>query len=187
MRQEASPVIRTLLALVALAALAGPVPPAAADELPPPRTVYEVDLDRYMGLWHEIARLPNRFQDDCVGNVTAEYRMRDDGRIDVVNRCLEADGSVNEAEGVARSTNPPRDSRLEVSFVSVFGKRLFWGDYWVLGLGEDYEWVVVGHPERKYGWVLSRSRTLPPETMDRVLGILRSSGYDPAEFVFAGS
>ena len=160
-------------------------PPIRAAE--PPIPVDRVDLRSYAGLWYEIARLPNRFQKSCDRFVTAEYRLDEDGGFLVINRCLEADGELKEARGRARVVNPPHNSRLEVSFVRLLGKNLFWGDYWILGLGERYEYAVIGHPERKYGWILSRNPTLEPAERETINEVLRAQGYDPDAFVFEGS
>jgi apolipoprotein D and lipocalin family protein len=147
------------------------------------QTVPQVNLSRYAGTWYEIARLPNRFQDQCVGNVSAVYRQLDDGNIEVINRCLDKKGLMDEAHGVARVVDPSTNARLEVSFVSVFGWRFFWGDYWILGLGSDYEYAVVGMPSRKYAWVLARSTQIPPVVWSHVQQILIRAGYDPGQLV----
>lgn len=149
----------------------------------PPRTVEQVDLERYAGRWYEIASIPNRFQDQCAGNTTAEYTPRGDGRIGVVNRCLKANGEADEVRGLARVVEPRTNAKLEVSFVSLFGWHLFWGDYWILALDPDYRWSVVGHPERRYGWILSRTPSLPAETRSRLDDLLSERGYDPRRFV----
>ena len=88
--------------VVVAAILAVSTIPTEAQELPPLKLVDQVDLDRYAGLWYEAARVPNPFQDQCVRNVTAEYRLRDDGRIDVINRCEKKDGSFDRSKGLAR-------------------------------------------------------------------------------------
>lgn len=133
---------------------------ATGSERPPPVTVSEVDLSRYMGKWYEIAKLPNEFQDHCVRNTTAEYRLRDDGRVEVTNRCVTRDGAIDVASGIARRSGDD-NARLEVSFFDILGWRPVWGDYWVIGLDRGYDWAVVGHPEREYGWILSRAPRLP--------------------------
>lgn len=92
-----------------------------------------VDLGRYTGLWYEIAKIPNRFQKQCVRGTTAEYTLRDDGKITVVNRCFKEDGSLDEAQGVAKIEDTQTNAKLKVSFVSFLGWRPFWGDYWVPG------------------------------------------------------
>jgi apolipoprotein D and lipocalin family protein len=147
-----------------------------------PVPVTYVDLKRYAGTWFEIAKIPNRFQKQCVGGTTARYSLRDDGRIDVVNSCLTEDGSRDETRGVARIEDKISNARLKVSFVRFLGFSLFWGDYWVIGLADDYSYAVVGTPDRKYGWILSRTPQLPEEELDRIFSLLRAQGYDPADF-----
>jgi apolipoprotein D and lipocalin family protein len=146
-----------------------------------PQPIAAVDLEQYAGTWYEIARIPNRFQNDCVGAATATYGLRDDGRIDVINRCLEDDGKVNEIEGIAR-LDKKGGARLEVSFFSILGWRPIWGDYWILDLGEEYETSVVGEGSRKYGWVLSRTPTVSDERLAELMDALRDQGYDPEKF-----
>ena len=146
------------------------------------KTVSFVDLKKYAGKWFEIAKIPNRFQKGCVRNTTAEYKLREDGDIDVINKCIEEDGSVNEAEGLAKVVDEKTNSKLEVSFVSIFGFHLFWGDYWIIGLDKNYEYAVVGHPERKYGWILSRTPKLSEEKLNEAFDILKETGYDSAKF-----
>lgn len=146
-------------------------------------TVPEVDLVRYQGRWFEIARLPNRFQDQCLGNVTANYKQLDDGNIEVINRCLDEQGKMDEAKGIARIIDRSTNAKLEVSFVSLLGWNLFWGDYWVVGLGDSYEYAIIGEPSRKYGWILSRSDHLSMENWVVIQQILIQSGYDPNDFV----
>jgi len=146
-------------------------------------TVSQVDLDRYAGTWYEIARLPNRFQDHCAGNVTADYRQLDNGNIEVINRCLTDDGEMDEARGEARIVDRSTNAKLEVSFVSLFGWKLFWGDYWILDLGDEYEYAVIGVPSRKYAWILSRTVRQPPEIRNHIRKVLLHAGYDPAKLV----
>lgn len=156
---------------------------AAANEAPPLTTVATVDLDRYVGLWYEIAKIPNRFQNDCVRGATAEYALRDDGKLSVLNRCAKKDGSMQEAEGIAKIEDPVTNAKLKVSFVSFLGWRPFWGDYWIVGLDEGYQWVVVGTPSREYGWILARTPRLDAETMDEIYALLESKGYRSEVFV----
>ncbi|HEX2868613.1 MAG TPA: lipocalin family protein [Ignavibacteriales bacterium] len=149
-----------------------------------PETVKFVDLKRYAGLWYEIARIPNRFQKSCTGNTTAEYSLMDDGRVRVVNSCDEEDGKRNIAEGVARISDTSSNAKLEVSFFSILGIRPFWGDYWILGLDKDYRYAVVGSPDRKYGWILSRTPHLSDEKLSEAWKILERQGYNPKNFQF---
>ncbi len=148
--------------------------------------VGSVDLTKYAGVWYEIAKIANRFQNQCARNTTATYELREDGRIDVVNRCTKNDGSndgsIDEARGVAKVVEAKSNAQLKVSFVKIFGISLFWGDYWIVGLNENYRYAVVGSPSRKYGWILSREPQMSDETLAEVFGILRDQGYDPEKF-----
>ena len=145
-------------------------------------TVSFVDLNKYAGRWYEIAKIPNSFQKKCVRNTTAEYKLRDDGNIDVINKCIEEDGTVNEAEGLAKVVDEKTNAKLKVSFVSIFGIHLFWGDYWIIGLDKGYEYAVVGHPTRKYGWILSRTPKLAKEKLQEAYSILQDNGYNLKDF-----
>lgn len=146
-------------------------------------TVPHVDLDRYLGRWYEVARLPNRFQKQCVADVTADYQRLEEGKIQVINRCLTGNGEIDEAEGVARVVDKATNAKLEVSFVSLFGWQLFWGDYWIIGLAEDYSYAVIGTPGRKYGWVLSRTPQLSEEQWVEAAQLLTESGYHLTDFL----
>ena len=147
------------------------------DDESPVTPVDEVNLERYTGLWYEIAKIPNRFQQQCVRGTTAEYTLREDGRISVVNQCFKKDGSLDDAKGIAKVIDTTSNAKLKVSFVSFLGWRPFWGDYWVIGLDEDYEWAVVGTPDRKYGWILARTPTLDEATMEEIFRIIEQNGY----------
>lgn len=145
-------------------------------------TVKQVDLKKYIGLWHEIAKIPNSFQDHCSYGTTAEYKIDDDGDIIVVNSCYDDEGKIDVAEGLAKVVDKKTNAKLEVSFFSILGIRPFWGDYWIIGLDENYEWAVVGTPNRKYGWILSRTPSLPDSTMENIFKLLKSQYYNPEDF-----
>jgi apolipoprotein D and lipocalin family protein len=147
------------------------------------KTVEHVNLEKYIGLWYEIAKIPNRFQKMCIGNTTAQYALREDGRIDVLNRCMKNDGSYTQAKGIAKIADINTNAKLKVSFVRILGISLFWGDYWIIGLNENYQYAVVGEPSRKYGWILSRKPELLTEQWNAVNQILTNQGYDPETFV----
>ena len=165
---------RTLLALL-LAVAAGCASPPPRDA---PRTVAAVDLGRYAGVWYEVARFPNRFEDGggvLCADVTATYTPRPDGRIGVANRCRDAaaGGAERVAEGRAYAVEGSGNARLRVSF--------FWpfhGDYWVLGLAPDYRWAVVGDPRREYLWVLSRVPVMAGSDYAAALEVARREGFD---------
>lgn len=158
---------------------------ASAQTVAPVRTVEAVDLNRYIGDWFEIARFPNRFQRDCTGGVRASYARRPDGRIDVINRCRVTDGTVTEARGVARVVDDRTSAKLKVRFAPAVLSFLpmVWGDYWILGLADDYSWAVVGSPDRAYLWVLARTPQLPPEHLAAALAAARDNGFDVGRLV----
>jgi apolipoprotein D and lipocalin family protein len=169
-------VLVLLPALVPAAGGAG-VPAAA-----PPATEDHVDISRYAGTWYEIAKIPNRFQRQCARDTTAEYALRSDGRLDVINRCRNSSGGLEEARGIARIVDTSSNAKLKVSFVSLFGWRLFWGDYWIMKLGPGYAWSLVGTPDRRYGWILSRTPAMSERARETVDDQLRQLGYDPQDF-----
>ncbi len=148
-----------------------------------PVAVNHVDLQKYLGTWYEIAKIPNFFQKKCARNTTATYRMMKNGEIEVINRCTEKDGKVSVARGIAKVVDTVSNAKLEVSFVSILGVHLFWGKYWILGLDKEYKYAVVGEPSRKYGWILSRTPALTPSEKSTVDEILMNQGYNPSEFV----
>ncbi len=167
-------------ALAALMLAAGGV--SAADPL---ATVGDLDLARYAGQWHEVAKYPNRFQAQCVSDTTAAYALRDDGNVAVVNRCRTRDG-YDQVDGVARRVDG-RTDRLQVSFLPAALRWLpiGWGDYWVIELAPDYRYAVVGEPSRQYLWVLSRTQALSPEDRRSIEARLPAHGYDAARLVYS--
>ena len=146
-----------------------------------PAVVSSVDLERYAGRWYEIARYPNSFEDKkaytCVG-VTADYALREDGKISVTNTCRKdsLDGEIDVAEGVARSISA-NNAKLKVRFAPSwipFAE----GDYWVLHLDDDYTTALVGDPNGKYLWILARTPTISPETVLEVKQSAARLGYE---------
>ena len=166
-------------ALVLAAALTLQTTAAAGQKAVPPRTVPFVDLDRYAGDWFEIARLPNRFQRQCVGDVRANYARRADGRLDVVNQCRTDTGRI-QARGIARVVDDRTFARLKVRFAPAWLTflPLVWGDYWIIGLAEDYSWAVVGSPDREYLWILARTPRLDEERAAASRGVARANGFE---------
>lgn len=151
-------------------------------------SVPEVDLARYAGRWHEVARLPNKFQGKCVGETTADYELLAGGAIRVVNACRGADGRITKVEGRARLAN--RDgptSRLKVRFAPAILSWLpmVWGDYWVLELTPDYGAALVGTPDRKYLWVLSRTAQLDDSIQRRLVATAAAQGFDVARLILS--
>lgn len=147
-------------------------------------TVDKVDLLQYQGVWYEVAKLPNWFQKKCEKNVTAEYRLKKEGNISVINRCIEKDGKINKVEGVAKIADANTNAKLKVSFVRFIWKNWFFGSYWIIGLADDYSWALVGEPSRKYGWILAREKHLSEPVQAQIFSLLKEKGYDPKDFVF---
>lgn len=141
--------------------------------MPELRTVPHVDLERYLGIWYEIASFPQSFQSGCTAT-TATYSLRSDGQIDVLNRCRKDSltGKEDAARGLARLVDTTTNAKLQVSF---FGP--FWGAYWIIDLGENYEYAAVGHPSRDYLWILSRTQKLDDAVYEGILARLREQGY----------
>ena len=157
-----------------------PVLAAGCGSLYPPLDVVEsVDLNRYVGTWYEIASYPAPFQSGCTGT-TAEYTLRDDGTVKVVNRCYSGslDGPEKRIEGTARVPDPAESAKLKVSFFPPFE-----GDYWIIDLGPNYEYAVVSGPSRRFLWILSRTPTLDETVYEEILNRLREKGFDPGRLV----
>lgn len=160
-----------ILALSVL--LAGARDSRAASGNPPLPTVPYVDLQRYMGSWYEIARFEHTFQKGCIGS-SATYSLLPDGDVEVINRCTdERDGSRREAKGRAWVVDPASNARLKVSF--------FWpfrGDYWIIDLGSQYDYVAVGAPNRDYLWILARQPALDAAVYGGILERMARLGFD---------
>ena len=145
-------------------------------DLPPPPVVASVDVNRYLGTWYQQAQIPNRFQSMCVSNTRATYAL--DGKdLSVLNQCTGVDGKPETATGVAKIVAGSNNAKLRVSFF-----RPFYGDYWVLALDPDYQWVLVGDPTREYGWVLARNAKLDDVTYSQIMARAAQMGYDNARF-----
>lgn len=145
----------------------------------PLETVPYVDITRYTGKWYEISRYPNRFQEGCVGT-QATYTLRDDGKISVLNECYEGSfsGKKRKANGTATVVDKKSNAKLKVSFFWPFS-----GAYWIIDLGKDYEYAVVGHPDRKYLWILSRTKKMDETLYNEILDRLKAKGYDTSKLI----
>lgn len=144
--------------------------------LPPPRVVASVDLERYAGKWHEIARLPNSFQEGCI-NTTATYTLKPKGRLHVLNECdkpRESGSAKHKSiEGAAHVVKGSSGAKLEVTFLWPFK-----GDYWILELAEDYSYAAVGSPTRNNLWILSRTPKMSEDIYEGLVSRLKADGFD---------
>jgi apolipoprotein D and lipocalin family protein len=139
---------------------------------PPLQTVKSVNPQRYSGTWIEIARYENRFEKGCAG-ASAEYTLEND-HINVINRCFDTTNTmIEDATGKAYAVDDT-NSKLKVTFFWPF-----YGDYQVIMLSDDYRYSVVGDPNRKYLWILSRTKELKESDKAFILSSLPSFGYDP--------
>lgn len=147
---------------------------SAAEKAQPLRVVPSVDLKRYEGRWYEIARYPNRFQRSCSGDVTANYDLRSDGNITVLNQCRTETGTMKSAKGTARvASGKGPNTKLKVSFFWPFS-----GNYWIIELDPNYEWAVIGEPGRDYLWILSRKPQMGETLYNSLLERISAQGYD---------
>lgn len=147
------------------------------------KTVQNVDLKQYSGKWFEIARYQNKFQKKCVGNTTATYTIKEDDKIEVLNECLEKNGRVDSAKGKAKIVDEKTNAKLEVRFAPSFLSFLpqVWGDYWIIDLDENYQYVAIGDPKREYFWILSREPEMSDAIYQAILRRAEEKGFNPAK------
>ena len=154
-----------------------------------PKTVGSVNLKRYQGTWYELARLPMFFQRHCAQS-EATYGLQEDGSLAVSNRCRTTTGEWQQAQGQAVPQLAGQSNKLWVRFdnwASRLLPGLTKGEYWVLYLDDDYQNALVGHPNRKYLWLLSRSPNVSAQTRELLLGEAQSRGYDTDRLIWRSS
>ena len=149
-------------------------PPVNRDGSKPLTVAAQVDLERYLGRWYEVARFPNQFERDCFA-VTATYSRKQDGTIKVINSCRKGSigGPEEIADGTATVADAASNAKLKVSFFWPFS-----GDYWVLDVADDYQWALVGEPSGRYLWILSRQPQLTADTRALLIDKLKAQGYN---------
>ena len=143
----------------------------------PLETVSNLELDQYVGTWYEIARLPTRFEEnlECV---TATYAIKDNGKIDVLNKGYNVKKQEwEQANGSAKIPNADKPGEIKVTFFWPF-----YGDYYVIDLDDNYQYALVGSPSRKYLWILSRSKTLKKTNYDNLVKIAEQKGFPVDQF-----
>ena len=139
-------------------------------------TVTNLDLQKFMGRWYEIARLDNRFERGMT-DVVAEYTLLDDGTIRIVNSGMR-DGKYHQTVGRGKLSSEV--GRLRVSFFL-----FFYSDYNILEIAQDGQWVLVGGNSPKYLWILSREKQLPADVINHIIGLARGRGYDTNALIFS--
>lgn len=152
--------------------------PAPAHGPPPLRAITELSVERYMGRWYEIAKLPNWFQRQCVSDTSAQYSLLPQGGVQVLNQCRRPNGEMDQALGLAQQQGGPSSPKLKVRFAPAWLSFVpwVWGDYWVVDLDPAYELVAVSEPRREYLWVLSRTPTVEPTRYAALLARLSAMG-----------
>ena len=151
---------------------------ACSSKNPPLQTVQKVEINRYLGTWYEIARYEHFFEKDCK-NVSANYSTLDEDTIKVINRCTNIQtNEKKEALGRAYAIDNT-NSKLKVSFF-----RPFYGDYWVLILDKNYEYVVVGTPSREYLWILARTSKIDEKIKNQLLEKIKTLGFDTQKLIW---
>ena len=143
-------------------------------------TIQQLNLERYMGTWYEIARFDHRFERNLVG-VTATYELRPDGKIIVTNAGYKNnfDGKYKSARGKAKQPDPNDPGKLKVSFFL-----FFFADNFILELDKNYEWALIGSSSDKYLWILSRTPSLETETQNTILEMARQRGFDTSSLIW---
>jgi len=146
----------------------------------PLQSIPSLDVPRYMGVWYELAKFPNRFQKKCVADTSATYSLQPDGGVRVLNACRLANGEMQQAFGQAHQVGGPQSAQLRVRFAPAWLSWLpvVWGNYWVVDLDEGYQLVAISEPRREYLWILSRSPEVPQERYAALLDRLSKMGLD---------
>jgi apolipoprotein D and lipocalin family protein len=138
--------------------------------------VPHVELEKYLGKWYEIVHLPAKFQEGC-NETTATYSLSKDGSISVLNQCIK-NGKMKHAQGKAKVVDKNSNAKLKVTFFWPF-----YGDYWIIKLGNDYDYAVVGTPNRKYLWILNRTPQMDDKLYSLLIEYVKSKGFDVSKLI----
>jgi apolipoprotein D and lipocalin family protein len=180
--RNSAPIIFTVIVSVCLCACAGP---GAFDPAKAPPTVDRVELARYAGTWHEIARMPMWFQRNCLRS-QATYGLLETGEVSVLNECDTAGGGKESIRGRARVVDTKTNARLEVRFdnwFSVFIPSQPQGNYWILYLDDDYRTVLVGTPDRETLWIMARTPAIDEARYAKLVGVARGMGFETDKLI----
>ena len=152
----------------------------------PLTTAPSVDLQRYIGTWYEIARLPEKHEKDCASDVTATYELTIDGGLRIINRCRRRDASVKRAIGRAEVVDADTNAKLRVSFAPQLLDMLpfVWSDYYIIDVASDYSTAVVGTPDRSHLWLLARDPTVSEEVRSSFIAKALGQGFDTSQLVY---
>lgn len=144
------------------------------------QVVKKVELDKYAGTWYEIVRFPSSFE-SSLKCVTATYTIKENGKIEVWNKGHKiSDASkISEIKGTAWIPYANETAKLKVRFFWPFA-----GDYWIIALDENYQYAMVGHPNRKFLWILSREKKLDSDIIQNLLLQAKNQGFDTSKIEF---
>ncbi len=147
------------------------------------QTVPYVNLQSFLGSWHEIASIPQIFQRNCAKNTVANYSLDEKGGINVVNTCEKENGQTIVATGKAKVFDSQTNAKLSVTFLKL-GTWIYWvpGNYWILDLAEDYRYAVIGDETGRYGWIISRTPRMDEADFMAAVSTLKRNGYDLCRF-----
>jgi apolipoprotein D and lipocalin family protein len=174
-RADIAPISKLLVVLIAFGSFAT----GCTTVKEPLRTVPHVDLPRYMGDWYVIANIPYFAEKNCFDSIES-YALRTDGDIDNWFTCRKKSFEApleRKANALAKVQDKSSNATWRIRFFKVISVQ-----YLILDLDPAYQWVVVGHPSRRYGWIMSRSKTLPDDTYKSIIGRLIDQGYDTGKF-----
>lgn len=150
----------------------------------PLETVEDVDIEKYSeDPWYEIYRYPNWFEPKDCTDVSATYSIKKNGRIKVVNKCIKKNRKEKVAIGEAKLQNENVKGKLKVSFVKFFGKNIFYGDYWIIDLAEDYSWAIVSDEKRNYLWILSKDPNISNKLNETLIHRIKQLGFKKEKLI----
>ncbi len=173
--------MRILQSTVLAAVLAAGLTAAGAAGAAAPQPRKSLEIDRFLGRWHEIARTPNFNQKGCKSG-TAEWGRGEEGRLTVVQKCVKSSGDTKTWSGSATIVDTDTNAKLRMSLL----KGLIKQEYWVLDRADDYSWAIAGTPGGNFVWVLSRKASLAPAERTAVLNRVKALGYDTSKLEFPG-
>jgi len=144
------------------------------------KTIESIDLPRYLGSWYEIAKFPNWFQKKCKSDTKANYTLKSDGNISILNQCRLDGGQISDALGTAKQIGDVKSAKLKVRFAPDWMSLVpfVWGDYWVIDLDSAYQLVAISEPKREYLWILSRTPEPDDKQLNDLLVRLSFNGFD---------
>jgi len=178
--------MRTLTAFAALIFIftLGSFVSGQTEKPAPPTAVSSLDAAKFAGTWYEIAAFSNKFQRKCIANITMKYTVKSGG-YDVVNNCLEKDGTTKTAKGSVKFADKTASGKMKIRFASGFFSFLpgVWEDHLVLDLGENYDYAVIGEPKREYLWIISRKPEMSDAQYQQILRRTEKQGYNPAKLL----